>query len=89
MSAYLNLGQASEIMGVCRNTMKRHAKALGGVKVGRQWRFDPERLKLGSGPVLPKERQCHTNEVEVSSFISASRECEGLLGLRIQRTQKH
>ena len=37
--------QTMEFLSISRNTLYKHAKELGGHKMGRQWRFKPENVE--------------------------------------------
>ena len=43
----LTLEEAAQLLRVHPETVRRHAIVLGGIKVGRVWRFARERLELG------------------------------------------
>jgi excisionase family DNA binding protein len=45
---FLTVLEAARLLGLSKGTICRHAEALGGVKIGRQWRFNPERLRQGT-----------------------------------------
>lgn len=39
---YLTVAELANRLGVCKNTIRAHAEELGGLRVGRQWRFDAD-----------------------------------------------
>src|SRR5262245_4406910 len=43
----LTLAETAQLLRVHPETVRRHAFALGGIKVGRVWRFVRERLQSG------------------------------------------
>lgn len=80
LRTYASIKEVAELFGLSEATIYRHAIKFGGVKAGGKWRFDRDRLKLGTGPVLPKgESECHFNEKEVLTGTSSSKEYANLL----------
>src|SRR5205809_481520 len=73
----LSLQEKAAQLAVCEETVRRHAKELGGIKVGKLWRFpyDDPRLALPDSekPNQIGEQQCLSKEQEVSTggFVSA------------------
>jgi excisionase family DNA binding protein len=73
----LSLQEKAAQLSVCEETVRRHAKELGGIKVGRLWRFPYDDLRLAlpdSGKSKHNgEQQClsREQEVNVGGFVSA------------------
>jgi excisionase family DNA binding protein len=67
---FLTVLEAARLLGLSKGTICRHAEALGGVKIGRQWRFNPERLRQGTSSanayaeMAPAQAQIGKSRVE-------------------------
>lgn len=71
----ISLKEKAKQLGVCEETVRRHAKELGGRKIGKLWRFpyDHRRLALPDSE-NDGEQRCHSEEREARSggFVSAA-----------------
>src|SRR6266851_5186106 len=86
----ISLREKAKQLGVCEETVRRHAKELGGRKIGKLWRFpyDHRRLALPDSETERGGQQCLSEEREVRSggFVSAM--YAKALALPITRTPK-
>jgi hypothetical protein len=73
----LSLKEKAAQLSVCEETIRRHAKELGGIKIGKLWRFpyDDPRLALPDSEKLKDQgdQQCLSREQEavIGGFVSA------------------
>jgi hypothetical protein len=72
----ISLQEKAKQLGVCEETVRRHAKELGGRKIGKLWRFpyDDRRLALLDSGKEHGGQQCLSEEREARSggFVSAA-----------------
>lgn len=61
---HLSLREKAAQLAVCEETVRRHAKELGGIKVGKLWRFpyDLPRLALPDSTRDQGHQQCRSLE---------------------------
>ena len=86
----ISLQEKAKQLGVCEETVRRHAKELGGRKIGKLWRFpyDDRRLALLDSEKDHGGQQCLSEEREALSggFVSAG--YAKVLALPVARTPK-
>jgi hypothetical protein len=76
---YLSLREKARQLSVCEETVRRHAKELGGIKIGKLWRFpyDCPRLVLPDSEKHKQgDQQCQTSE-ELQESRSRGELCIG------------
>ena len=55
-TSWLSATEAGRILGVSRARVSQLAERLGGVKIGRDWRFSPDRVATFER--MPRGRPC-------------------------------
>src|SRR5271168_4565706 len=75
----LSLREKAAQLSVCEETVRRHAQELGGIKIGKLWRFpyDEPRLVLPDSKQQQQgDQQCHTSG-ELQEGRSGEAKCIG------------
>jgi len=86
----VSLQEKARQLGVCAETVRRHAKELGGRKIGKLWRFpyDDRRLALPDSAENHGDQQCLSEEREALSGGYVSAGYAKALALPVARTPK-